>query len=324
MIRKKILIAVIAALLVGFVGGIGHAKEFPSKTFKFVIPNPPGGGTYAYARGFVQVWKKYLPKGVNAIVKPKPGGGNRLGTNFMWKAKPDGYTLGMVSIPGMVAAQMVQKTVFDLSKMVWLGSMDVGPRLIAISSKLGIKSVEELKKSNKEIVVATGGLTASSGITSILAFDLLGIKWRSINLSGSSESITAVLRGDADAVNFNIPSIMPFIKDGDFIPMFVTGVKERVKELPNVPTLNELGYPVGVYLADVRAFGIRPGVPEERLQFLRRTAGKALNDPEFHAYGRKVKRTTNVLTAKETSKAIQTLFELFSKKKELLRSHVVR
>ena len=320
---NKSAIMIIIVLVFGFTADNGYAKDFPSSTIKFVIPNPPGGGTYTYARGFVQVWKKYLPEGVSAIVNPKPGGGNKLGTNYMYKAKPDGYTLGMVSIPGMVAAQMVQETIFDLSKMEWLGSMDVGARMIAVSAKSGIKSVEDLKKM-KEVVVATGGITASSGITTILAFDLLGVNWRSLNLAGSAESITAVLRGDAHAVNFNVTSLLPHIKSGDFIPMFVTGVKERIKELPEVPTLSELGFPIGLYLADVRAFGIRPGVPAERVQFLRDTSEKTLNDPDFHAYCKKVKYTSNVLTAKETTEAINSLFELFSKKKELLKSYLAK
>lgn len=301
----------------------GYSKDFPSKTIRFVIPNPPGGGTYTYARGFVQIWNKYLPEGISAIVTPKPGGGNMLGTNYMYKAKPDGYTLGMVSIPGMVATQVVRDTIFDLTKMEWLGSMDVGARMIAVSAKTGVKNVEDLR-AMKEVVVATGGITASSGITTILAFDLLGVNWRPLNLSGSAESITAALRGDAHAVNFNVTSILPHIKSGDFVPMFVTGVKERIKELPNVPTLSELGFPVGLYLADVRAFGIRPGVPPERVEFLRTTSQKVLNDPEFHEYCKKVKYTSNVLTSKETMEAINSLFDLFSKRKELLKGYLAR
>jgi tripartite-type tricarboxylate transporter receptor subunit TctC len=179
-------------------------------------------------------------------------------------------------------------------------------------------------KRAKELVVATSGIESSSGVTSIIAFDLLGVKWRPINLAGSAAAITAVLRGDADVLNFNVVSLLPFVQSGDFVPMFVTGVKERLKELPDVPTLNELGYSVGIYLADVRAIAIRPGVSKKRLDYLKKTIWQSLSDPAFHEYGKRVKRTTNVLNAEDTKKAIDALFEVFSQKKAVLKKYMIK
>lgn len=320
--RNVLILTALFLISICITGGV-FADDFPSKSFSFIVPSTPGGGEDAYARGLAQVWKKYLPKGINVIVQNKPGAGNRVGVNFMYKAKPDGYTLGIVPIPGMVAAQLFQDTIFDLNKMEWLGSMDVGARMVCMSAKSGMKTIEDLKKAD-DVVVAVSGITGSSGVTTIIAFDLLGIKWRPINLEGSAPAITAVLRGDASVLNFNVTSLMQFVESGDFIPLFVTGVKNRIKELPDVPTFNELGFPVGSYLADVRTIGIGPGVPEDRLRYLKKTIWQALSDPEFHEYGKRTRRTTNILNAEDTKKAIDTLFEVFIQKKESLRKHLVK
>ena len=105
------------------------AAAFPTKPINFIIPYAPGGGFDVYVRLIGPVMEKYLPNKVSIVpVNIAAGGGSR-GVAQLYRSKPDGYTIGILNIPGMFILQQQQGTgAYDLSKFSWIGTMGEGER----------------------------------------------------------------------------------------------------------------------------------------------------------------------------------------------------
>src|SRR5262249_1693771 len=100
------------------------APAFPNKNIQFVIPYAPGGGFDVYVRVIAPVMEKYLPNKVNIVPINVPSGGGSRGVAQLYRAKPDGYTIGILNIPGMFILQQQQGAgAYDLAKFSWIGTM---------------------------------------------------------------------------------------------------------------------------------------------------------------------------------------------------------
>src|ERR1044071_9536755 len=81
--------------------------QYPTRNIDFMVPYGPGGGFDLYARAVGRVMERHLPKGIKVIGPSPPGAGSGAGTAAMTRAAPDGYTMGMVDLPGAVAPQIL-------------------------------------------------------------------------------------------------------------------------------------------------------------------------------------------------------------------------
>ena len=110
----------------GYVGAAMSAQDgvgfYKGRTCRFIVPYPPGGGYDTMARTMVPFLKKYLP-GSTWIVINKPGAGGLVGTNYTYKARPDGLAIAIVPGSAIVVNAMIDKAgvYYDLDKFTWLG-----------------------------------------------------------------------------------------------------------------------------------------------------------------------------------------------------------
>lgn len=100
------------------------AADFPAKNIEFVIPVSPGGGFDTYVRAVSPVMEKHLPQSVNVVPTNVPAAGGARGAAQVFRAKPDGYTIGIFNIPGILVPQLRgdSSVQYDLTKLTWLGS----------------------------------------------------------------------------------------------------------------------------------------------------------------------------------------------------------
>lgn len=289
--RKKIWLKAIRLLcvnlllitaLLGLIAGNSVAESsFPSKAITFVVPTSPGGGFDTFTRMVIPYVKKYLPRPVNIIVKNVPGGEWSIGITKMARAKPDGYTIGILNLPGNAVNQMLGTAKYDLTRITWLGNLTQVTYVSAVSKKSDYKKLENLQKTpmvNTSVV----SLSGTSGLLTLIAAKKMGIKIKPIPHSGSTEAILSVMRGDLDWYQGPYGTLKKFIVDSqDLIPVWVYA-KKRLKLLPSVPTVVELGYESLLDLAVMyRAVGATPGIPDDVAGILKDAFWKATNDPEF-------------------------------------------
>ncbi|WP_303799178.1 tripartite tricarboxylate transporter substrate binding protein [Alicyclobacillus macrosporangiidus] len=257
------------------------SDHFPNQTITFIVPYAPGGDFDTTARLLAPYLSKYLPNHPNVIVKNVPGGNSVIGDMQVINAKPDGYTIGYFTLPAIALGPLIGQGDYDLTKVSWVGQVFSMPYVAAASTKSGLKSLQDVK-ADTHLRVGTTGITTTAGLASFIAMKTLGVQNPiTVPSGGSSQSVLAAAQGSVDLVQFPYPALKQEISAGLIKPLWVNA-SQRLSELPDVPTVGELGYPQLASVVSLNgAIGTTPGVPAGHLQVLREALKKALSDPEF-------------------------------------------
>ncbi len=297
--------------------------NFPKKDVTFIIPVSPGGGFDTNARILAPYLKKYLPGTPNVVPQNVPGGEWRLGIMQMLKSPPDGSTISIFNIPGNVLGQVTNSAEYDLNKVPWIGRITDTVYLMALSPKSKYKTLDDLKKAT-EVKSSVVGLTSSSALAVMFTAAEMGFKVKMINYDGSTEAIMAAIQGDVDFVIYPFPSLQKFVVGSTDLTPFVVFGKDKIKELPNTPSIVDMGYPnlLTVVALDYD-IGTVPGTPDSILKIWRDSFAKAVADPDFvKMMSDQLKRPPVPLDADKTAKSISDSLTLYGKYKDLVMQYV--
>ena len=292
LIFTSILLIVILLSTAIFVSAQGTSAGdfFKGKKIDFIVPNTPGGGFDTYSRLIAPFIEKYIP-GVTVVVGNHPGAGGIVGTNMIYLAKPDGLTIGIVNVPGTLFAQIgeTEGLLYDLATFSWLARIVAEPRVLAVSSESGLKSMEDLKNLGRPVKVALAGVGSDEYFGVIVIFKAFDIPINMIaGYGGQSECNLALMRGEVDCTASSYGSVANLIASKDFLPILQLANEQDVIEGmgPNAVDVVEgeardiLGAITNVYALDRSICG-PPGLPEDILKVLRDAVFNSLNDPEF-------------------------------------------
>lgn len=297
--------------------GAAGAKEakFPEKEVRFIVPVSPGGGMDTAARMLSKYWEKHL--GSPIVVENIPGADYNNAVFALLKGKPDGHAV--MSFPGVIANQLMTDVPYDLKDFGWIGRIEESTQIAFASKQSGIKSLEDLKK-KQPVRAAVTGLSSSQTIGQLISAKLMGFEVRPITHKGSTQMTLAAIRGDAEWSTNAELAILPYVQNGDVVPLWVTSEK-RLKELPDTPTVAELGYPeVSKVTGFQRIVGTSPGTPPETLKKLRDSFEKAVKDPGFVAEYSKLGTTTDYLSGEGTAELVKEQLDLFRPHVDYLKS----
>ncbi|MDP2643617.1 MAG: tripartite tricarboxylate transporter substrate-binding protein [Desulfobacterales bacterium] len=281
------------------------AEFYKGERITFIVPYLPGGGYDAYARLMAPYLKQYT--GSTVIVKNKPGGGGAVGANIIYRANPDGKTIGILNMTGAIPAQIAgaEGIDFDLTKFNWLTRINKEPQVFVVNAKSKYNSWDDILKSKETIKLSATGTVGST------YFDLLVLKLV-FNLqnfdiisgfSGTSDADLAILRGDVEGSASSVSSKISKIAEGNFKALLVIA-PERIQELPNVPNIYDFkmsdeGKAVtDTYISMMevaRAMMTTPGVPADRVAFLRDALKKTLTNPKLLKQTAKMQRPVDYL-----------------------------
>jgi len=257
------------------------ADFFKNKTVTLYCVSRPGGGSDFVARLIASYWTEATDGAM--VVKTKTGAGGLVGINYTYNnAKPDGLSICLVDYGGqMLGAWLFKKpgVKFDVMKFTWLSVLAPDPYTFAVGVKTPYNSVEDLK-GVEGFKFGTVSPDGSSAIGCALIAEALNLKNARIvvGYKGSSPVGVAMGRGEVDGACFNNAGIDAFVRKGFAKPQMITLWPERVKELPNVPTLEEVveltpdaETMLKVFHAHTSAKGIfgPPGIPEDKAKFMR-------------------------------------------------------
>ncbi|MDE0214494.1 MAG: tripartite tricarboxylate transporter substrate binding protein [Deltaproteobacteria bacterium] len=241
---KRTFAALFAAFgLMVFAGTV--QAEFPNRDITILVHASPGGGFDAIARALGRYMKPLLPKDVDVIVKNVVGAGGITGTVAMYRAKPDGYTIGHIYADGMLGTQMIRDNVgYDIDKFTWLAvvsSQEAEALLVRRESPY--RTVKDLQKA-KRVTWGVEGIGIARWVHAFLAANELKIPFDVVaGYGGTGETLPGLLRGDFDVFTQPIdhPSTLPYIRSGEIVPIVNLG-ESRAKNAPDTPTAIELGY----------------------------------------------------------------------------------
>ena len=271
-----------AALLFGLVAAVGWpvaAQTYPAHPVKLVIPVPPGGSADVVGRLLANAASAEL--GQPIIVDNRAGAAGSVGTASALKAPADGYTLVQCSIGSCAINPSLYKNVgYDLFKdMAPVILLGASINVLTVNNEAGIRSVKDLvdQARRQPMAYASSGVGASNHLAAELLKKMAGIELTHVPYKGSGPAITDLIGGQVPVFFDNEPSILPFIKQGKVRALAVTG-KTRSANLPDVPTMEELGF-AGFVIEPWYAFAAPAGTPEPAIRRLNTAFNNALNQP---------------------------------------------
>ena len=284
-----------------------HA-EFPEKNISSIVTFSPGGGFDTISRAISRFGEKYLPKGVKMIVKNVTGAGGVTGTVYLYRSKPDGYTIGqmyggMMPVPFLKGAA---KAGYDFEKFTWVARVGGEPYALLLRKDSKYKSLEELQKS-KRVAWGVEAIGAGRWFDAFIAAKELGVDFQVVSgYRGTGENLPGLLRGDYDVFLQPIdhPSIVPYLKTGEIRPVLTLGPKRAINA-PDVRTAKEAGY--NFTLSSSRHMAAPPGTPPARVKALETLLMKAMNDKDYNAF---IKKSGLVLDPGGSKRANQDIADL--------------
>ena len=246
--RRRILKA--ASLTAGAVAastlGVSRAPaaSYPDHPVKIIVPFAPAGPADIMARILAQNLGEAL--GGNVIVENRPGASGNIGIGYVAHTEADGYTLLVTSSAYVVNPSLFVRIPYDPFKdFAPITELGTTPNIIVVSPKLGINSIDELfaraRAKPDELNYASPG----AGTTPHLSAELLkivgGVQITHVPFSGAAPAIQALLAGTTQMAVTALPAGLPFVQSGELKALALTG-EHRWIDLPNVPTMIELGY----------------------------------------------------------------------------------
>ena len=231
-----------------------QASNYPNKPVKLVVPFAPGGFTDVVARILGQ--KLSLALGQQFVVENKAGAGSTIGTDFVAKAAPDGYTLVMVSSTHVISPWIYKTMPYDPIKSFAVVSKLVdSPYVLLVNPKVAANNVQEFIKLAKAapdtIHYASSGNGSAQHLMGGLFVQMTGAPLKHVPYRGSSGAATDLVAGVVESSFAGVPNALAQVPQGRLKALAVTTAK-RIPQLPDVPTMQEAGvagYDASVWLA---------------------------------------------------------------------------
>jgi tripartite-type tricarboxylate transporter receptor subunit TctC len=259
--------------------------------------------------------EKHLPKTIKVIVRNMPGAASIKGTAAMYRAAPDGYTMGIVNLPGAVEPEILgEKLPYDLDKATWLGVVNIGTYSLVVGKTGKFQTLEAFRKPAGRVpYFATTG--SNDYAMARIATQTMKIKANFLtSYSGGPATHLAIIRGEADAGLGIDVAIAKYVKTGDLRQLVWFQKKGSRGAPPGVPTADEIGHPDLANLSLNRMFAAPPGLPDAIGKTLVGVVQNALRDAELAAWATKANFPIDPGTPEEAKR-------LYQEQKAFLTAH---
>ena len=275
--------ACIAACVAGAgIASYAHAQTYPTKPVTLVVPFPAGGPTDASARIIGKGLAGLLGQAV--VIANRPGAGGTVGSIYVAKAPPDGYTLlwGGASTLAVAPALYPQLAYDPLKSFTHISFVSRSPHLLVARAGLPVRNLRELVAAVKAkpgaFTYGSAGNGSATHLTGELFKSTLDINLVHVPYKGGGPALNDLLGGQIDMVFDAIPTLLPHVRSGKLTAFAITG-KKRDALLADVPTVAES---LGVDFDAYSWFGLvsPAGTPAEIAQRLSRDVGAVLREKE--------------------------------------------
>jgi tripartite-type tricarboxylate transporter receptor subunit TctC len=285
----KLLHLAVASTLAAITFAAPAHAEYPDKPIKMIVAWPAGGGTDSVARIIARHLGDRLKQQV--IVENRSGASGQVGTEYVARAAPDGYTIQYTvadshSINPHVFPHVRYDALKDFRPVALVGSM---PNALVVSTKVPANNVQEFVKLAKEqpgkLTYSSWGIGSGGHIRTEAFDDLTGIKMLHVPFQGSGPAFQAVVAGQIDVAMVPLGLAASNAKAGK-VKILGVDTLQRVPDAPDVPTFTEQGVPLT--LAFWQGILVPAKTPDEVVVRLHDEMKAVLADPQAQAELRRV------------------------------------
>jgi tripartite-type tricarboxylate transporter receptor subunit TctC len=254
------------------------AQSYPTKPIRLVVPFPPGGSADIIGRTLAQRLSEQM--GQPVVVENRAGASAIIGSEYVAKAPPDGYTLllcnvGSMTIHPFLYPKLPYDPIKDFAPVTLVGAVT---SVVVVTASMPVNTIAELvawaKANPGKLNFTSSGAGSSTHLTGELLKLRAGIQMEHISYKGSAPALVDLIAGNVQLMFENLPSVMPHIKAGRVRALATTAAK-RASALPEVPTMIESGYP-GFDMVSWQAVVAPAGTPPEIVARLNAEIVKAL------------------------------------------------
>ncbi|HEY5900375.1 MAG TPA: tripartite tricarboxylate transporter substrate binding protein [Burkholderiales bacterium] len=221
------------------------AQDYPTRPIRLVVPYAAGGTSDILARQIGPKLSETL--GQPVVIENKTGANGNVGADFVAKSAPDGYTLLITDVGGLVISASVYKLAFDPSKdFSPIVMVSYSPHVMAVHPSIPVTDVKGLvefaKKNPGKLNFAVSGIGGAPHLAGIDFAQRTGVQWTYIPYKGGSDAVAAVAAGQADILFNGMLATWPSVQGGRLRPLAISA-KERVASAKETPTVAEQGLP---------------------------------------------------------------------------------
>ena len=284
--RRRFVLGAVGSGIASLHGAAWSADPgYPSKPITLLIPFPPGGSTDRLLRVLANVAGAAI--GQPFVIESKPGGSTMIAAQLLARAKPDGYTIGVLPL-SMNRLRLLGKTTLELKDFTPLARVGGQTFGIVVKADSPLKSIADVVRLAKEkpgtVSYGTAGIASHTHV-GMEDFSLMaGVKLNHIPFKGSAETANALL-GDQIDLLVEAASWAPFVEAGK-MRVLAVWTEQRVASFPNVPTMKELGY--DLVMTAPFGLGAPAGLDPQVSLKLREALKKAVLSNEFKTEADKI------------------------------------
>lgn len=277
-VRRSFLLAGLVALCAT---GVSAQSAWPTRPVSLVVPFAAGGPTDVVARSLANAMSRTL--GQTVLVENKLGAGGTVAAAFVARAQPDGYTF-FIHHNGMATAPaLYRKLAFNpLTDFEYVSMAVDVPMTLLARKDFPANNLQELiayvKANQSKINLANAGLGAVSQLCGLMFERAIGVKLTAVPFQGTAPAMNALLGGQVDILCDQTTQTIPQIKAGS-VKLYGVTTKNRIKALPDAPTLAEQGLKDFEVLVWHGIYAPK-GTPKPILDKMNAAVRTALKDPE--------------------------------------------
>jgi tripartite-type tricarboxylate transporter receptor subunit TctC len=309
--------------LLFFYVSLAHA-QYPARPINFVVPFSAGSDADLAARNLAQHAPRYL-NGQTIVVMNQPGASGAIGTQGVRHAAPDGYTLLLARIASQVILPATdRKTPYQWSDFTLLSVLEINPYVCAVKADAPYASmkalVEDIARQPGKLNFATVGPGSLQNFGPQYLLSLLGLPRDAavgVPYKGSGELTTALLGGHVQFACSNLGALLGQLRSASLRALMTT-TRDRLKELPDVPTARDLGWPEMENLAAWSALAGPPGLPREVVERWSEALSQLARDPAWLAGNEKLGGIPAIRSPAETEKFVREQYQIYEKLAERL------
>ncbi len=255
------------------------AQAWPDRPIEIVVGFAPGGGTDITARTLATYLEKEL--GGSVVIVNKSGASGAIGLSYVARSKPDGHTLGMTNMPGLLTIPIEREAGYVPSDFTYLANLVRDPCAFSVSVNSPYKTLADLVAAAKanpgKISVSTSGIGTDDHLQMVFFEKATGTKLNHVPFNGAAPQRNAVFGGHTDVGGMNIGEAMPY--SGINLRILAQAAEVRSVLAPEVPTFKEQG--VDVVLASERGLVGPKGLSKEVKEKLETALSNIAKNPDF-------------------------------------------